>query len=311
MHLSEEILRWLLDGDVAIQFQVYRDLLDEIDPKTQRRIAGEGWGRRLLDARGADGHWGRGFYQPKWISSHYSLLELRLLCAPQDLEPVRETIAAICAREKWSDGGVNPSRFISESDVCVNGMFLSYACWFRAPEADLKSVVDFILMQQLPDGGFNCRFNRSTCHHSSLHSTLSVAEGIAEYLRQGYEYRAGEMHATELACREFMLLHQLFISDRTGKVINQAFLKCPWPSRWKYDILRAMDYFRYSGATYDERMEPAIRVIKGKQKRDGRWNQEAAHPGLNHIAYEPAGKPGRWNTLRALRVLKYIGEMAP
>ncbi|NJM25997.1 MAG: hypothetical protein HC859_11430 [Bacteroidia bacterium] len=99
-------------------------------------------------------------------------------------------------------------------------------------------------------------------------------------------------------------MHQLFLSDRTGKIINDDFLKMPYPCRWKYDIVRALDYFQYAGIRWDNRMKPAIDVMMAKHNKSGTWNVQAAHPGVVHFTMERAGKPSRWNTLRALRILK-------
>ena len=134
------------------------------------------------------------------------------------------------------------------SDVCVNGMFLNYAAYFGADEEALKSVVDFILSQHMPDGGFNCHSNRIGAVHSSLHTTLSVAEGILEYARNGYRYRLADLEKARRRSDEFMLVHKLYQSHRTGKTINPGMLRIPYPPRWYYDILRALDYFRLAGA---------------------------------------------------------------
>ena len=160
-------------------------------------------------------------------------------------------------QEKGKDGGINPSGTIKNSDVCLNGMFLNYASYFEMDENKLQSIVDFILLQRMDDGGFNCRLNRSGAKHSSLHSTLSVLEGILEYSLNGYSYRLPELKEVEGTSREFILKHRLYISDRTNEIINKNFLKLSYPSRWKYDILRALDYFRLSEIPFDGRMKPA------------------------------------------------------
>ena len=132
-------------------------------PDLATLIATEGDAALLLAARHQDGHWGRGFYQPKWTSSHYTLLELRNLELPHEHPAARETVQLIL-RETGSDGGVNPSASIAHSDACVNGMFLDYASWFGATYADLAGVLDFLLDQRMPDGGYNCRRNLSLIH---------------------------------------------------------------------------------------------------------------------------------------------------
>ena len=303
----DEVVQWLLEGEVSIEYQARRDLLGVDDRGLQDRIAREGWGARFLALRRADGHWGRAYYQPKWISTHYTLLDLKNLAIAPETEPVRKTLELALSSEKGTDGGINPSATIRDSDVCLNGMVLSFASYFRSDERELESIADFILSQHMPDGGFNCEYNRSGAVHSSLHSTLSVAEGILEYARSGYTYRLGELRAAEAASRELMLEHRLFRSDRTGAIIDTRMLMLSYPSRWRYDILRALDYFRLAEVALDPRMQEALEVVLRKRRRDGTWPLQARHPGQTHFEMEKTGGPSRWNTLRALRVLEHFG----
>ena len=304
---DQKVLEWLLEGDVSIQYQTYKHLLGVNKPDLKDRIATEGWGAQFLAKRNKNGHWGRGFYQPKWISSHYTLLDLKHLSISNEIPEATLTIEKILQERKSHDGGVNPGKTIKNSDVCVNGMFLNYASYFKAKQDDLKSIIDFILSQQLPDGGFNCHFNRIGAQHSSLHSTLSVIEGILEYTKNGYDYRLGELQKAEKESREFILLHRLFKSHTTGKIISNRMLKLSWPSRWYYDILKSLDYFRDAGVGYDERMRDAIDILLKKQRKDKTWPLQQKHSGLTHFDMEKTGEPGRWNTLRALRVLGHFG----
>ncbi|UJH66374.1 hypothetical protein [Allomuricauda sp. SCSIO 65647] len=307
---SKKIIQWLLQGDVAIQYQVHRDLLHTEDIGLRHRIAQEGWGAQFLCNRKPDGHWGKKFYEPKWTSTHYTLLDLRNLCLPPDNPIARESIEIIIDSEKGPDGGVRPIGPTRASDVCLNGMFLNYASYFNTEETELKSVIDFLLHEHMADGGFNCRSNRSGAVHSSLHSTLSVLEGFTEYKRNGYSYRMAEVEKAIEASKEFVLVHQLFLSDRTGDIIDQRFLKLSYPRRWKYDVLSALDYFQYSRSQWDGRMRPAIDVLLKKRNKDGTWNMQAKHPGQTHFEMEKAGKPSRFNTLRALRVLNRFKVLA-
>jgi len=304
---TEQIINWLLKGDVSIRYQVFRDLLSIERRDLQDRIANEGWGLKFLSKRRSDGHWGIKFYQPKWTSTHYTLLDLRNLCLSPDNTLVKDAIELVILNEKGKAGGILPIGTDQKYDVCVNGMFLNYAAYFNTSEDKLQSVVDFILSQQMPDGGFNCRYNRSGAVHSSLHSTLSVLEGVTEYEYKGYKYRISEIRKVKKASAEFILMHKLFLSDRTGKVINKDFLKLSFPCRWRYDILRALDYFQYSGTVWDERMRPAAEILLEKRNSSGTWNVQAKHPGQVHFEMEKSAKPSRWNTLRALRVFKHFG----
>lgn len=303
---DKKIINWLLDGDISIQYQVYRDLLAVERKDLKRKIEMEGWGKKFLSFRSDNGHWGRGFYQPKWTSTHYTLLDLKNLAISNNCRLIRQTLDIIIKNEKGQDGGINPSGTIRNSDVCINGMALNYFAYFKSNENDLESIVDFLLSQQMDDGGFNCFSNRKGARHSSLHTTLSVLEGILEYKKNKYTYRLNEFLKAEKESREFILKHRLFKSDKTGEIINKKMLALSYPSRWRYDILRALDYFQYASVDYDNRLDDALEILFDKRKKDKTWNLQANHPGQIHFEMEKTGNPSRWNTLRALRVLKHF-----
>lgn len=299
-----DVIAWLLKGDVSIQFQTWRDLLRKDRPDLQARIAHEGWGSRFLSCRNRDGSWGERFYQPKWTSTHYTLLDLKTLGIAQDHPAIRESIGDVFDNLKGPDGGILCSHASDAADVCVNGMVLNYASYFGMPEEQLRSIVDFLLKEHMADGGFNCRSNRSGARHSSLHSTLSVLEGIQEYCDNNYRYRLGELRKAALAAREFILLHRLYKSDRTGEIIRKDFLQLSFPPRWFYNILRSLDHFRAADAPWDERMVDAFRALNSKRRRDGFWPVQAAHAGKVHFKMEETRQPSRWNTLIAMRVVR-------
>ena len=273
----------LLQGDVSIQYQTYRDLLGEERDDLKNRIEKEGWGQKILGLRNENGHWGRSFYQPKWTSTHYTLLDLRNLEISNSCKRIQQTIEIILTQNKIEDGGIHPIGSTHNSDVCINGMALNYCSYFKADEKDLESVVDFILSQQMPDGAFNCRLNRSGAKHSSLHTTINTLEGIQEYKKNNYTYRLDELLKAEKESQEFILQHRLFKSDKTGAIIDKRFTNLTYPSRWRYDILRTLDYFRFAEVKYDERMQDAIDIIIKKRNKDNTWNLQANHPGNFHF----------------------------
>ena len=301
-----DIICWLLDGDVSVQYQMQRDLLGTERLDLREQIASEGWGARFLACRNANGHWGLRFYQPKWISTHYTLLDLKNLGIAPGRPEIDESIGLILRDNISLDGGVDPHADVSKGELCVSGMFLNYACYFGAPKERLHSIVDFLINYQMGDGGFNCRINRSGAVHSSLHTTISVLEGILEYERNDYAYRLPKLMQMAVEAREFILQHRLFRSDHTGDIINKRFLMLSYPCRWYYDILRALDYFQDAGVGYDPRMEDALDVLRQKRRKDGRWPVQAKHPGQTHFDMENGRQPSRWNTLRAMRVLRHF-----
>lgn len=304
-----DIINWLLAGDAAIQYQTHRDLLmsdySVLEP-LQARIAHEGWGKTLLSLQKPDGHWGEGYYQHKWTCTHYTLQELMNLSINKDTKQITGIVNKVLIEEKGADGGVNPASGCVVSDVCVTGMALAFCSYFGAEAELLHSVIDFILAQQLPDGGFNCQYNRKGAVHSALNSTLCVLEGILSYYQNGYTYGLPQLLKVKVEAEEFILQHRLYKSDKTGSLIHKSFIMLSYPCRWRYDILRALDYFRAAGVPYDEKMADAIDVLKSKRRKDGTWPVQNKHAGEVHFDMEPTGRPSRWNTLRALRVLKHF-----
>ena len=305
MTTSAGVLGWLLGGDVAVAYLTTRDLLGREDADLQARIATEGIGAALLAARGPDGHWGRGFYQPKWTSSHYTLLQLGQIGLSPTNDAARATVELILDGCKADDGGFSPSPPAKPSDACINGMALGYSSWFGATEGQLRSVVDFLLREVVADGGFNCRHNRPGAHvtHSSVHTTVCVIEGITGYLASGAAYRAEELDRARLSAAEFLLRHRLLRSERTGEVIRAEFGRLHYPARWHYDVLRGLDSLAGARIPRDERMDEALAIIRDRRRPDGRWTPDRAYPGQTHVPNESVGAPSPWITLIAERVL--------
>jgi hypothetical protein len=230
------------------------------------------------------------------------LLDLCLFDAPK-LPRIQLEIEKILLNEKGTDNGINPHTTHGPSDVCINGMFLNYACYFKVDQIKLHDIVDFIISQKMIDGGFNCRLNRSGATHSSVHTTICTLEGIERYRQEGYSYRLDELITLQRSSEAFLLQHRLFKSDKTGEVIHKNMLVFSYPFRYKYNILRALDYFRWADRPYDSRMDDALDIIESKCK-NGKWMVASKHPGQQHMVLEPSRQPSRMVTLMAMRVQK-------
>lgn len=190
----------------------------------------EGWGADLLSRQDANGHWGGGIYSPKCISTTYTLLSLRRLGLPHKHPQAQKGCQKFFFRGLEKDGGLNIFKGADYSgETCVNGMILSLLSCFRYPDQRIHSIVEFLLNEQMPDGGWNCeRVNGTT--HSSFHTTISVLEGLNEYA-SFYPAPASIMDAAQRA-REFLLEHNLYKSHRTGKTVHPAMTRMHFPPRW-------------------------------------------------------------------------------
>jgi hypothetical protein len=206
------------------------------------------------------------------------------------------------------DGGIGLdawAKWTRKSETCVTGMVLSILSYFKHEDDRLDTVAAHLIEQQMPDGGWNCRRYQGATH-SSVHTTISVLEGLRHYeLHRGKRMKA--VRDVQRRGREFLLVHRLFRSHRTGEIIKPVFIRFAFPPRWHYDILRALDYFQAVGAPRDPRLADAIDIVKGTQLEDGRWSLQNSYRGKTYFELERLGTPSRWNTLRAMRVLKWWG----
>ncbi len=312
---TDGAIRWLLDGDPAIRWQTLRDLVEAGERTVERernKVARDGWGARLLARQDPKGTWagGRssdgGLYSPKWTSTTYTMLMLRDFGLPADNRQGRKACKLLLDGGLQRDGGINYgiwAKWTRQSETCVTGMVLSILSYFEYEDPRLDTITAHLLEQQMPDGGWNCRRPQGATH-ASVHTTISVLEGLRFYeLHRGRQVRA--VRAAQRRGQEFLLVHRLFRSHRTGEIIKPLFTRFSFPPRWHYDILRALDYFQAAKAPCDRRLAEAIEIVRSSQREDGRWSLQHSYKGKTYFALERLGAPSRWNTLRALRVLKW------
>jgi hypothetical protein len=196
--------------------------------------------------------------------------------------------------------------FEGEVEPCINGQVGAVGAYFGQ---DVRGIVDRLLTEQLPDGGWNCEAaNGST--RSSFNTTICVLEGLLEYERAiGNSPR---VTGARLRGQEYLLERRLFRRRSTGAVIERdrkggaTWTRFAFPTWWHYDVLRGLEYLRGAGVTPDERLAEAVDLVASKRDHDGRWPLETRHPGKMPIETDAGeGRPSRWNTLRALRVLRW------
>jgi hypothetical protein len=304
-----DILAWLLDSDPAIRWQALRDLTDAPPAAVaaeRARVSREGLGAEILARQGADGSWHRAD-TPDWLPTLFTLQLLRATGVDRAQAAVDAAVRRLEAGFRWDESFGKKPFFEGEVEPCINGGALALGGYFGRPA---ESLARRLVSEQLGDGGWNCEAPKSAC--ASFHSTICVLEGLLEYERA--VGAAPETTAARRRGEEYLLERSLFRRRSTGEVANPEFLELAFPPRYHYDILRALDYFRAAGARPDTRMGEAVRLLQGKRPGDGRWLLERAYDETLDFPFgESVGEPSRWNTLRALRVLRWYeprGSMA-
>jgi hypothetical protein len=210
---------------------------------------------------------------------------------------------------RWPPAFNENSFFAGEEEPCINGQVATAGAYFHQ---DVRGLIDRLLGEQLVDGGWNCEAPHNSTR-SSFNTTICVLEALLEY-EQSIEQDAN-VTAARLRGQEYLLDRRLFRRRSTGEVIDQDrksgadWRRFAFPTWWHYDVLRGLEYLRAAGMAPDERVSDALDLVASKRGSDGRWLLDIQYPGVMPVELDAGeGQPSRWNTLRALRVLRWAGR---
>jgi len=302
-------IKWLLDSDPAIRWQVMRDLTGEAPDAIaaeRSRVATEGWGAQLLALQSPAGNWSGPKEDRGLLITLYTLVVLKDLGLDPASKRARKMIDRLVKRLAFK--ALNNRPFLhGETEPCINGRILGIGSYFKESN---DALAHELLGEQLEDGGWNCEAwpfvspKRPQSRRSSFHTTICVLEGLLEYERAGRKSAA--VTKARKRAENYLLERRMFHSLRTGKVIDKRWLRFSFPTFWHYDVLRGLDYLRNAGIKPDSRVREAIKIVMARRHQNGRWPLNLLHP--EHIPLEMesgVGSASRWNTLRALRVLRW------
>jgi hypothetical protein len=315
-HPPMDVIEWLLDSDPSIRWQVMRDLTHEpaaVVARERARIATEGWGARLLNLQTSDGLWSANAFSQDHTDTFHTLELLRRLGLDPSSEEAQQAVGRVRDHVTWGDGAwwdppwADKGFFEGEVEPCINGNVVATGSYFGL---DMTPLVERLLGEQLPDGGWNCEAENGATV-SSFGTTINVVEGLLLYERAGAGDRAADSTAARRSAEEYLLARRMFRRKSTGEVIDPDFLRFSFPHWWHYDVLRGLDYLRDAGGEADDRVAEAIEIVERNRAADGRWPLQNVYAGADHFELEGGnGSPSRWNTLRALRVLAWSGRDA-
>jgi len=313
MHELGTVVDWLLDSDPSVRWQVMRDLTDapvEEVAAERARVATQGLGATLLALQAPDGRWGGAAWNRGWDSTMHVLTLLREM----GLDPVgpeaRRALGLVREHVTWK--GCGPQEcdanafFTGEVEPCINGQVAASGAYFGQ---DVRGLIDRLLGEQLPDGGWNCEAENGSTR-SSFNTTICVLEALLAHERS--VGGSPVVTAARLRGQEYLLERRLFRRRSTGEVIEHdrkgasSWTRFAFPTWWHYDVLRGLDYLRSAGVAPDERVDEAALLVASKRDGDGRWLLDTQYPGRMPVETdEGEGRPSRWNTLRAMRVLRW------
>ena len=287
-----------------------RDLTDaapEAIAAERSRVATDGWGAQLLARQSPAGNWG-GNEDRGLLVTLYSLIVLMDLGLDPGGKQARRMIDRVKKRLVFKPLNKRPF-FHGETEPCINGRILALGAYFAEPN---DALAKRLLSEQLEDGGWNCEAvepsaKRPLSKRSSFHTTICVLEGLLAYERAGRKSPA--VTKARKRGEEYLMERRMFRSLRTGEVIDKRWLRFSFPTFWHYDVLRGLDYLRNAGVKPDSRVREAIETVIARRHQNGRWPLNLLHVERIPVEMETAvGKASRWNTLRALRILRWYNN---
>jgi len=318
-----KILEWLQGEDQpAVQYYCLVDLLarSESDPEVRSartRIPKAGWAYDQLREQGPKGFWEPHepknlkawidfLYYPKYRSTNWRALVLSDLGVDSSTPGIRK-VAEVLFEYKLRLG--SPFNFYYE-EACVAGNTARMLTRFGfADDFRVRKLYDWLIEDQRRDGGWDCS--------QGTPGTLDVWEPLAAFASLPKSQRSAKIDEAISRGAEFYLERQLF---KEGPRYDPWF-RLHYPNHYYYDILVGLDVLTQLGFGGDRRLRPALKILTDKRRPDGTWWIDRPHPdvsgpkatqyrtGVKPLVIEPPGKPSKWLTLKAMRVLKRVEDV--
>jgi hypothetical protein len=303
----------LEESEPAVRYFTLVDLLGYRSKEPEAKdaysnIAKRGWASDILSRQKPGGYWelNKSLYRPKYTATNWMALVLSDLGLTKDDPRIAKT-AELFFKEWMDDKKEN----IFKDEVCIVGNTTRYMTRFGYyDDPRVRRLFDRLLEDQKEDGGWHC--------FKSPSGTLDCWEALAAYSALPGPKRTRKIERSIEKGVEFYLERKLFDD---GQKKYPPWFRFHYPNHYYYDILVGLDVITSLGYANDRRLEQALEILNEKRQSDGTWILDSILPDLapgaqyhmerkaQPFSLEPAGKPSKWITLTALRILKRVGDV--
>lgn len=333
-HVRRDPLPWLLERDAVqpgVRYFALRDILDTPgdDPallETRAEIMASGPVPAILAAQMPEGHWVKPVlpeHGMKYQGTLWQVIFLAQLGADGDDPRIRSACEYVLSKAVARNGGLSftgaPSGFIH----CMGGQLgealidlgwldderLHTALEWQArtvtgqdvADLDTKGTVERFYKSGTSGPLFACGANAGlSCAWGGIKATLAFSK-VPTGLRTPVITAAIDQGV------DFLLSRDPSIADYSfgyGKKPNSSWFKFGYPLGYITDVLQNLETLAALGHAGDPRLVNTLALVEEKQDDSGRWKLEYTYNGKTWVDVETKGRPSKWVTLRALRVLK-------
>ena len=302
----------LREDQPAVRYYTLSDLIDRPANHSEVKqacsnIPKEGWAFDILRKQRPEGYWEskRSLYRPKYTATNWMAIVLSDLGMTKENPQIRKT-ANLLFKEWMRKEEPN----IFHDEVCIVGNTARMLTRFGyEDDPRVRKLFDRLVEDQKEDGGWHC--------FESSRGTLDCWEALAAFAALPKSKQTRRIKNSIERGAEFYLERRLF-DDGEKKYL--PWFRFHYPNHYYYDVLVGLDVITRLGYGDDKRLRPALKILKKKRQDDGTWILEKVHPDLGTgakyslakkvtpFALEESGKPSKWITLEALRVLKRVED---
>lgn len=324
------VLAWLLEpSDPSVRYATLTSLMGRsaADPEVrsaQSSIMSSGLVPELLSLQNKDGSWDdpKRFYTAKYTGTVWTLLLLAELFADPTHPQVRRAGEFILEHSQHQESGGfscttsarNGTGLAGGIIPCLTGnMVFSLIRLGFLDDSRVQQGIDWIVRLQRADDGidqlpqdpayarYEMCWGRHSCH-------MGVAKSLKALSVIPADRRTPAVSAKINQLTEYFLLHHLYKkSHNLAEVAKPGWLKPGFPLMYQTDILELLDIFAACNI-WDPRLQDALDIITSKRLPDGHWKLENSFNGKMNVRIEQKGKPSKWITLKAMRILRQFNS---